>query len=358
MMDGKQGVTRVQSEDSDEPVRTTGGPSGPLSSFVRSRWPFKLFFLLVFVIAVIQLLLFERAARFGSPLPTRPEVVAGILPVGHFMSLFAWMRGGGWDILLPAGISLILMAMVVSFLFKRGFCGWICPVGTVWELCSAAGRRVRGSNIRLPRWLDVVGRVLRYVIMAAAVYSLVAVPLAAAVGFREIPYMWVADLKIIHLMAEPTFMIVALAAVVISFFFGAVWCRYLCPVGGIYSIIGLCSPSAVHRDAATCIDCHRCSKTCHAFIEPEKTERVWSTECDGCMDCVRVCPVDDCLQARFAGRIRIQPWAWPILLVVVWLLMWGFAKVLGLWDTGLDKEMFRTVINSGLLEQKTPGFFQ
>jgi Pyruvate/2-oxoacid:ferredoxin oxidoreductase delta subunit len=137
-----------------------------------------------------------------------------------------------------------------------------------------------------------------------------------------------------------------------------VWCRYLCPLGGLYSAVGIASPSAVERDAETCIDCHKCSRVCHAFVEPEKASRVWAPECDGCMDCVKVCPVDDCLEAKVLSRERIAPWVWPLLVVGLWLLIFGFAKALNQWDSRVPLEAYQQIIQSGLVEERTRGFFE
>lgn len=325
---------------------------------VTGRWFVKTAFLIFFLYSVVQLLRFEKWARGEGPYVTRPEAVGGILPIGHFTSFFAWVRGGGWDVLLPAGLVIILMSLAVSVLFKRGLCGWICPVGTVWEAFSLLGRRVMGRNIRVWRWLDLLGRAIRYALAGAFLTFLFVVPLAEAVGFREIPYMWIADLKIIHLMAEPSWILAAGLAAVLSFAFGPVWCRYACPLGGLYSAVGLASPAAVHRNAETCIHCHRCNETCHAFVEPEKTRRVIAVECDGCMDCVKVCPVDDCLEARAFGSVRIAPWVWPLLVVGLWLIIFGFAKATYNWDSRVPLDVYRQVIQSGLIEQKTRGFVE
>jgi len=321
-----------------------------------SRWFVKSMFLAFFVLSVIQLLRFERWARGNGPYVPRPEAVAGILPIGHFTSFFAWVRGGGWDVLLPAGLVLILMSLTVSLIFKRGMCGWICPVGTVWEACASLGRRVMGRNVRVWRWLDLVGRGFRYLLAALFMSFLLMVPLAEAVAFRELPYMWIADLKILHLMTEPAWLVAAGVAGALSFVFGPVWCRYLCPLGGLYSAVGVASPCAVEREASTCIHCHRCSEVCHAFVEPERMTRVFAPECDGCMDCVKVCPVDGCLEARAVSRVRIEPWVWPLLVVGLWLIIFGFAKALDAWDSKVPLEAYQQVIQSGLIEQETRGF--
>ena len=322
-----------------------------------SRWTIKGLFFVLFVWLASRLLAFAAWARGEGPFVPRPEAVAGILPVGHFTSFFAWLKGGGWDTLLPAGLVIIIAALATSLLFKRGFCGWICPVGTLWEGAAAVGRRLLGGrHLRVPRWLDIAGRTLRYIVGFGffAFVGMVSVP--EAVGFRELPYMWVADIKIIEGFGQPVFLAVILLAFVLSMLLGPVWCRYACPLGALYSAVGLASPCAVRRDDEACIDCGKCTRSCHAFVDVQHASTVRAPECDGCMDCVKVCPVDGALEARAFGRVRITPWVWPLLVVALWFAIYLVAKLTGNWDTTIPVDVFRQVIGSGLLEQTTPMF--
>lgn len=331
-------------------------PLRRLLTLLTSRAFVKGAFLAFFIWITARLLAFAAWARGEGPFVPRPEAVAGILPVGHFTSFFAWLKGGGWDTYLPAGLVIILAALATSLLFKRGFCGWICPVGTVWEAASALGRRLIGRNIRPPRWLDITGMGLRYLVGFAFFAFVGMVSIAEAVGFRQIPYMWVADIKIIEGFGNPVFIAVALLTFVVSMMIGPVWCRYLCPLGALYSAVGLASPCAVERDEKTCIECGKCSRICHAFVDVQRAGVVRAPECDGCMHCVKVCPVDGCLEARAIRRVTIAPWAWPLLVVGLWLGIYAVAKLTGTWDTSIPVEAFRRIINSGLLEQTTPMF--
>jgi polyferredoxin len=321
-------------------------------SRILSRWVVKGAFFAYFFYTCVQLFRFAAWARDEGSFVPRPEAPAGLLPVGHFTSFFGWVRGGGWDTLLPAGLVIIIGAVAISLLFKRGFCGWICPVGTVWEAFALLGRKLFGRNLKVPRWLDLAGRGFRYVLTGLVVVWLgLLVPVAVAVEFRSLPYMAIADIKTLTVMIQPAYLAVVLFAGVVSMFFGPVWCRYLCPVGGMYSAIGVLSPCAVTRDDETCIHCSKCTKACHAFVEVEKAATVRDTECDGCMDCVKACPVDGCLEAKAAGRVKIAPWVWPLLVVGVWLAIWGGAKVTGHWDTGISNDAFKQVINSGIIDR-------
>jgi hypothetical protein len=225
-------------EPSEDRVATESSRPVPgWLSIVTGRWFVKVAFLVFFVVAVIQLLRFERWARGLGPYVARPESVAGILPIGHFTSFFAWLRGGGWDRLLPAGLMLIVMSLAVSLLFKRGMCGWICPVGTVWEGFAAIGRRVLGRTVRVWRPLDILGRVVRYTLTVAFMVALLVVPLQGAIAFRELPYMWIADLKIVHLMAGWQWLAVAV------FRLWSVWCGTLSARRAV--LVGMASPCAV-----------------------------------------------------------------------------------------------------------------
>ena len=322
------------------------------------RWFVKGAFFLCFVWACVQLWRFAEWARGNGPYVPRPESVAGILPVGHFTSFFAWLKGGGWDTLLPAGLVIIIAAIATSLLFKRGFCGWICPVGTVWEAAASLGRRLMGGrNVRLPRWLDGAGRGFRYLIAIAAFGFVGMVSVQEAVWFRELPYMWVADIKILGGFIDPLFIAVTGFAFVLSMLVGPVWCRWLCPLGSLYSVFGMASPCTVVRDEATCVHCSRCSEVCHAFVDVERLRDVRAAECDGCMECVKECPVDGCLTPRVFRRFVMPVWLWPTLVVALWLGIYGVAKATGNWDTTIPVTAFAEIIRSGLLEQQTPGFF-
>ena len=320
--------------------------------FVTGRWFIKTVFFVYFIFACVQLMRFFAWTEGAGPYVGRPEAPAGLLPVGHFTSFFGMVRGGGWDTLLPAGLVIIIAALAVSLLFKRGFCGWICPLGTLWEAFALAGRKVMGKNIRIPRWLDLAGRAFRYLLTALIVFALlVMVPVAEAVDFRSLPYMWVADIKTISMMIEPTYLLVILFAGLLSLLFGPVWCRYLCPVGGIYSAVGELSPCKVVRIDEACIHCGRCDTICHAFVAVESSRSVNDTECDGCMDCVRVCPAENCLEAKAVGRLVIAPWLWPVLAVGLWLAIFGFAYATGNWKSPIPAEQFKAAVESGILER-------
>lgn len=325
-------------------------------SFITHQWTIRTGFFLIFVGSIIRLLAFERWARGEGDFVSRPEAVAGLLPVGHYTSFFAWIKGAGFDYLLPAGLVIIIASITISFLFKRGFCAYVCPLGTVMEAPALLGRKLMGRNFRLPKWIDYAGRFLQVGIGLILIIWLASVSVQEALSFRQLPYMWIADIKIIHTLIEPIFLSLFLLAFAVSFLFSPLWCRYLCPLGGFYSAIGVFSPSVITRNAETCISCGKCDKACDAFCDPSEQIQVRDNTCDGCMECVKVCPVENCLEARLFGKIKIDHRVWSALVVLIWVFIIGAAMALGLWGSQIPPEVFKQIINSGIIESQTPLF--
>ena len=164
--------------------------------------------------------------------------------------------------------------------------------------------------------------------------------------------MWVADIKTISMMIEPVYLLVILFAGLLSLLFGPVWCRYLCPVGGIYSAVGELSPCKVVRNDDTCIHCSRCDKVCHAFVRDRgvaRRQRHRVRRLHGLREGVPGRRTAS--RPRRFGRVVIAPWVWPLLVggpVVRHLRLRLRHRQLEVADPA---EQFKAAVQSGVLEQ-------
>jgi polyferredoxin len=316
-------------------------------------------FLVYFLYLCVRLWLFALWALGRSSLHVvRPDAVAGIIPVGAYTSLIGWVKSGVFDVVVPAGVVIVLGALLLSVLFKRGFCGWVCPVGTVFEATASVGRFVKrnvpgaprwlGRNLPVPRWADRTLRGIRYGLTAMVVLFVAMVPASEALAFQKLPYYAAADVKILSYFVSPPLWYLGLGAVILggSFAFGNVWCRYLCPLGGLYGAIGSASACTVVRDETACIDCKACAKACHAGVRVDTAASVRAPECDGCMDCVLACPKREALQARAFGRFSMPWWAWPTAVVGVWLAAYALAVLTGHWHSAMPEPYFVDAIRT------------
>lgn len=297
-------------------------------------------FLVFFALMMVQLWMFALwAAGLSARQVPRPEAVVGIIPIGAFMSFFAWLRTGMWDTVLPAGLVIILAALFLSVVLKRGFCGWICPVGALFQIPTDLGKRLRkGRDLPVWRWLDLALRGLRYALTALLLLFLgVLLPVQEAIQFRDLPFYAVADIRITRYFVHPEawWVLSGLAIVGFSMLYGNVWCRWICPLGGLYGAVGVASLTNVCRDEDACISCGKCARVCPNRVPVDRLGVVRAPECDGCQTCVGSCPAPGALEARAVGRYPMPWWMWSFTALLIWLGFYAVAKLTGHWDTGV-----------------------
>ncbi len=291
-----------------------------------------------------------------SPLLEKPLSVEGFLPIGALMALKLWVTEGLFDPVHPAALVIFVLALTLSVLLKKSFCGWICPVGAVSELTWKSGRLVFGRNISLPRYLDYPLRSVKYLLMAFFLYVIVLKMSSGTIrAFLQTPYWKVADLKLLLFFTEPTrtTLLVLLGLFVLSLFIKNFWCRYLCPYGALLGLLSLLSPFKVTRWESRCIHCRRCTESCPSLLPVEQSRRLSSPECMGCLTCVSNCPVQGALDIGLTGGRRLNPFLFAALVVAVF---WGgvlLAKATGHWNSNVTYEEYLSII-PGLRELEHP----
>lgn len=285
---------------------------------------------------------FYRAAREGQlPLPERPPGVEGFLPISGVMGLVDWIRNDSLNPIHPAATVLVLIAVALSFLLRKSFCSWICPIGTLSEWLARAGRRLFGRNFRIWTWLDHPLRALKYLLLAFFLYNIFTMGAIGLRAFLNSPYNRVADIKMGLFFAELSATgIVILAGLALgSVLVQGFWCRYLCPYGALLGLFSWVSPTRVERDPAACIDCGLCDRVCMARLPVSTQSKVLSPECTGCLDCVAVCPVGEALSVRTVSR-RVRPWVFALAVVLVFAVGYLGARGTGRWQNRIGDEEY------------------
>jgi hypothetical protein len=61
------------------------------------------------------------------------------------------------------------------------------------------------------------------------------------------------------------------------------------------------------------------------------------------MECVGVCPVDECLTVNFFGSIKMHALLVPAGVLVVFFLFWLIALATGHWHSAISPETMRSV---------------
>ncbi len=291
-----------------------------------------------------QFYLFYQWTRDLAPYTARPPAVEGFLPIGALVALKRFVLSGYFDQVHPAGLTIFLAALSLGLMARKGFCGWICPVGTLSNLTERLSQRLK-ILVTLPGWLSKSLLGLKYLLLAFFSYLIVwAMPLAAVKRFMASPYYLTADGRMLLFFLQPSTLTltITLAIMALSICIRNFWCRFLCPYGALLGLLAFAGPFTIKRDETLCTQCHKCSKRCPAEIPVHSKTTLRSPECLGCLECTAICPEQDCLQVTACNK-RVPIWLLPLVIIAIYGIIYLWAKASGHWQGNLsavDLKMF------------------
>ncbi|MFI5102090.1 MAG: 4Fe-4S binding protein [Terriglobales bacterium] len=285
----------------------------------------------------------------------RPAGVEGWLPIAGLMNLRYFALTHHVPALHPAAMFLLIAFLAMSFLFRKAFCSWLCPVGTISEYLWRAGQKLFRRICQLPRWLDIPLRGLKYLLLGFFVWAVTSMAADELAAFMNSPYGVIADVKMLNFFRHigETGAITLGVLVVTSLFIQNFWCRYLCPYGALLGITALFSPARIRRNLETCVDCEKCAKACPSALPVDKLVTIKSAECTGCLECVAVCPAKDALSLSLSlpkiPVLAIRPaklptWALAAGIAVLFFGIVGFAKTAGYWDSQVPRATYEQLV--------------
>ena len=173
----------------------------------------------------------------------------------------------------------------------RSFCSWVCPYHLLAEWAEKLHLLLVSKGIVKDHALDRRLRTVLYVVFAL---------LALASGYTV--YETISPTGIVSraLIYGPTAAL-AIVAVLLAFevfYSRRMWCRYMCPIGITYAVVGAVSPlRVVYRP----LDCHHegaCRKVCLVPHVLDCTKKGFATDvhvgigadCTRCGLCIDICP--------------------------------------------------------------------
>ena len=258
-------------------------------------------------------------------LAVRPVGVDALCPFGGIESAITVIATGAMlERVAWSSFILLLATLIIALVFRRSFCGHICPLGALQELAARLGRVIFGKRLTVPTAVDRPLRFFKYAVLV------VFVALSVILGQLAIrPYdPWAAWN---HLIGPDLFteflvgFIVLVASLIGSLLFDRFFCKYLCPMGGFLAAIRRVGWFRVRRNDSTCTHCYACDKACPVNIKVEAVSEVHSLECIDCNLCVNACPVPNTLTLTGPrGRTKASAAG------ALWITVAIFAVVIGI----------------------------
>jgi len=186
---------------------------------------------------------------------------------------------------VPVELYLLSASMIlIAALFGRCFCGWICPLGFIQDLAAFGKKR-----LSIPEEV----RQLKY----ALLFGGLIMPFFAGWTYLE----WIAPMSIFSraigsLTGHYDGMLFGLSLFLIALILAGFterrgWCRYICPLGALFSLISVRKSVGIKLEAEKCIECLRCERECTMGIIDVKGQKGlrWDSECITCLACRDTC---------------------------------------------------------------------
>lgn len=259
--------------------------------------------------------------------------IHALCPFGGLESLYQVFTTGSFVSKIFAGtMTLFVITLVVAILFRRSFCGLICPYGAIQEFFAKIGQKIFKRRLVMPSTIDKPLRYLKYVVLVVTV-----VYAWKTAGLWMAPYdPWAAYAHLPEglesVWSESAVGLIILVVTVLgSMIYDRFFCKYLCPMGALYGIVGKLSPFKVVRDESVCIDCGICNKGCPMNIDVQHSLKVTTAECMNCQTCVTNCPKEGALDSRLGNKI-IKPLTVIILVMVVFFGSIFASQAAGLYE--------------------------
>ena len=204
--------------------------------------------------------------------------------------------GQGEKIEMTAFVSALLLVCAFTIVFGRFFCGFACAFGSLGDamhaiygiICKKRKKKPRCIKPELAKKLVLI----KYGILLLIALCCFAGVYQKARGTSPWDVFSMLHAGNFHLQGYLPGVILLLLIIVGMCLEERFFCRNLCPMGAVFSLLPVLPFFALHRDRENCIKgCSGCTKKCPSGIGlPEDGSLKVEGDCFQCQKCIDTCP--------------------------------------------------------------------
>lgn len=204
--------------------------------------------------------------------------------------------GAGNRIELTSFVAVLLMLCVYTMIFGRFFCGFACAFGSFGDAVHAiyvsCCRKLKKKPVSIPVEATKKLTYMKYVILAIILmlcYLGVYSSLKGTSPWDVFSMLRAGNLGLASYITGAVLLVLIIIGMCVQERF---FCRFMCPMGAVFSILPIAATFTLHRDRKGCIKgCGACEKICPCDIGlPDDGSGRISGDCFQCQKCNGICP--------------------------------------------------------------------
>lgn len=230
------------------------------------------------------------------------QIVSFIFLPGLFISVFSAIGNiytsilaGSFSMTAQAADLLVLLAVIpVTILMGRFFCGFLCAFGSMGDFFWFVSRKIFKRRFKISAKTDQALKLFKYVFLLLLVVLVWTFGLFALdstfspwtiFGMYASVTGWPSAVYLLSIGAGLLLLIIAGSMLIERFF-----CRYLCPLGAVFTGLSRYRFFQIRKPRQQCGSCKICTVNCPMGIQLNQTDVVTSGDCIDCFVCTEVCP--------------------------------------------------------------------
>ena len=230
------------------------------------------------------------------------QLLSFILVPGLFVTVFTALKsvftaliGGTFNFgtFIPQ-LILIFVVFAVTIFMGRFFCGYICSFGSMGDLIWFISKKIRKNPRKINEKADRILKYFKYIFLLFIIifiWTLGTVSFDSSLNPWNVFGMYTTISGWASLSALLSIGGLLLLLIMIgSYFVERFFCRYLCPLGALFSILTKLRILRIKKSSEKCGACRFCTSNCPMGIPMYKYDKIDSGECISCSVCVDKCP--------------------------------------------------------------------
>ena len=203
--------------------------------------------------------------------------------------------------------------ILMGVLLGRFICGFLCPFGWFQDLLhKIPGKKFSTAKLKPLRYIKYIILVVFVILLPALVTNSLGMgdpffckyicPQGVLEGALPLSITNAGIRSALGKLFTFKFSILTIV-IILSILFYRPFCKWICPLGAIYSLFNKVSFLKINVDNNKCVGCQKCSKVCKMDVNVVESPN--HPECIRCGECIKACPTDAlCYKYGFSNKVE------------------------------------------------------